>query len=330
MNSSELYNQSFSTLRQDNGSSKSALLHVASLIKPFIHRTLVVTSHYLNELSGAELYFKCEQLQRMGAFKMRGAVSAIAALTEQERSRGVVTHSSGNFGQAVALASKIMGIKAFVVMPLGTPKVKRDAVISYGAEVTDCAPNLSARETATQEIITKTGATALHPSNAMPVILGNATATMELLEEVPDLNGVIAPVGGGGLLAGTALATAHFGHNCHCWGAEPTAVDDAFRSLKMGSIQTNDQTNTIADGLKTQLGSVNFPIIQNGVTSIFCVDESEIIASMRLLWERTKMVIEPSSAVVLAAVLKYPAQFSGKKIGLILSGGNVDLSQLPF
>ena len=330
MNSSELYNQSFSTLRQDNGSSKSALLHVASLIKPFIHRTLVVTSHYLNELSGAELYFKCEQLQRMGAFKMRGAVSAIAALTEQERSRGVVTHSSGNFGQAVALASKIMGIKAFVVMPLGTPKVKRDAVISYGAEVTDCAPNLSARETATQEIITKTGATALHPSNAMPVILGNATATMELLEEVPDLNGVIAPVGGGGLLAGTALATAHFGHNCHCWGAEPTAVDDAFRSLKMGSIQTNDQTNTIADGLKTQLGSVNFPIIQNGVTSIFCVDESEIIASMRLLWERTKMVIEPSSAVVLAAVLKYPAEFSGKKIGLILSGGNVDLSQLPF
>ena len=330
MNSSELYNQSFSTLRQDNGSSKSALLHVASLIKPFIHRTPVVTSHYLNDLSGAELYFKCEQLQRMGAFKMRGAVSAIAALTEQERSRGVVTHSSGNFGQAVALASKIMGIKAFVVMPLGTPKVKRDAVISYGAEVTDCAPNLSARETATQEIITKTGATALHPSNAMPVILGNATATMELLEEVPDLNGVMAPVGGGGLLAGTALATAHFGHNCHCWGAEPTAVDDAFRSLQMGSIQTNDQTNTIADGLKTQLGSVNFPIIQNGVTSIFCVDESEIIASMRLLWERTKMVIEPSSAVVLAAVLKYPAQFSGKKIGLILSGGNVDLSQLPF
>jgi threonine dehydratase len=266
----------------------------------------------------------------MGAFKMRGAASAIAALTEQERSRGVVTHSSGNFGQAVALASKIMGIKAFVVMPLGTPKVKRDAVISYGAEVTDCAPNLSARETATQEIIKKTGATALHPSNAMPVILGNATATMELLEEVPDLNGVMAPVGGGGLLAGTALATAHFGHNCHCWGAEPTAVDDAFRSLQMGSIQTNDQTNTIADGLKTQLGSVNFPIIQNGVTSIFCVDESEIIASMRLLWERTKMVIEPSSAVVLAAVLKYPAEFSGKKIGLILSGGNVDLSQLPF
>lgn len=330
MNSSELYNQSFSTLRQHNGSSKSALLYVASLIKPFIHRTPVVTSHYLNDLSGAELYFKCEQLQRMGAFKMRGAVSAIAALTEQERSRGVVTHSSGNFGQAVALASKIMGIKAFVVMPLGTPKVKRDAVISYGAEVTDCAPNLSARETATQEIITKTGATALHPSNAMPVILGNATATMELLEEVPDLNGVMAPVGGGGLLAGTALATAHFGHNCHCWGAEPTAVDDAFRSLQMGSIQTNDQTNTIADGLKTQLGSVNFPIIQKGVTSIFCVDESEIIASMRLLWERTKMVIEPSSAVVLAAVLKYPAEFSGKKIGLILSGGNVDLSQLPF
>lgn len=323
-------NQSSSTWGQDHGPSKSALLDVAARIKPWIHRTPVVTSHYLNELSGAALYFKCEQLQRMGAFKMRGAVSAIAALTDQERARGVVTHSSGNFGQAVALASKIMGIKAYVVMPLGTPKVKRDAVLSYGAEVTDCAPNLWARETATQEIINKTGATALHPSSAMEVILGNATATMELLEEVPDLNGVMAPVGGGGLLAGTALATAHFGHNCHCWGAEPAAVDDAFRSLKMGSIQTNDQTNTIADGLKTQLGSINFPIIQNGVASIFCVDESEIIASMRLLWERTKMVVEPSSAVALAAVLKYPAQFSGKKIGLILSGGNVDLSQLPF
>lgn len=332
MNSTDRLRQSQSSdaFGKLSGPSKADLLNVASLIEPLIHRTPVVTSHYLNELSGASLYFKCEQLQRMGAFKMRGAAAAIAALTEQERAAGVVTHSSGNFGQAVALAAKIMGIKAYVVMPQGTPRVKREAVLWYGAEVTDCAPNLSAREQATEEIIKKTGATALHPSNAMPVILGNATATMELLEEIPDLNGVIAPVGGGGLLAGTALATAHFGENCLCWGAEPTAVDDAFRSLKIGVIQTNDQVNTIADGLKTQLGSINFPIIQHGVASIFCVDEREIIDSMRLLWERTKMVVEPSSAVVLAAVLKYPAEFRGKKIGLILSGGNVDLSQLPF
>lgn len=309
---------------------KMELVEVAKIIKPWIHRTPVVTSEYLNGLSGAALYFKCEQLQRMGAFKMRGAVSALSALSQEERARGVVTHSSGNFGQAVALAAKLMGINAYVVMPQGTPKVKRDAVLGYGAKVTDCPPNLAAREQATEHIIKLTGATALHPSNAMPVILGNATATMELLEEVSDLQGVIAPVGGGGLLAGTALATAHFGNDCVCWGAEPFAVDDAFRSLKLGAIQSNDQTNTIADGLKTQLGSVNFPIIQNGVSAIYCVEESEIVAAMRLLWERTKMVVEPSSAVVLAAVLKYPEEFSGKKIGLILSGGNVDLSQLPF
>lgn len=309
---------------------KSELIEVSQRIKPWIHRTPVITSSYLDQLSGASLFFKCEQLQRMGAFKMRGAVNAIAMLTQQERACGVVTHSSGNFGQAVALAAKLMGIKAYVVMPKGTPKVKRDAVIGYGAMVTDCAPNLMAREQAVEQIISQTGATALHPSNAMPVILGNATATMELLEEVPDLDGVMAPVGGGGLLAGTAFAAAHFGENCCCWGAEPAAVDDAFRSLEKGSIQSNDQTNTIADGLKTQLGSVNFPIIQKGVTGIFCVEESEIIEAMRLLWERTKMVIEPSSAVVLAAVLKNPKEFQAKKIGLILSGGNVDLAALPF
>jgi threonine dehydratase len=319
-----------SIIQGDLKPKKTQLIEVANLIKPWIHRTPVVGSTFLNKLSGADLYFKCEQLQRMGAFKMRGAVSALSVLSDEQRAQGVVTHSSGNFGQAVALAAKLMGIKAYVVMPLGTPKVKRDAVIGYGAEVTDCAPNLAAREQATQEIIQRTGATALHPSNTMPVILGNATATMELLEEVPDLNGVIAPVGGGGLLAGTALAAAHFGNNCQCWGAEPSAVDDAYRSLKMGSIQSNDDPKTIADGLKTQLGSVNFPIIQKGVSAIYCVEESEIVAAMRLLWERTKMVVEPSSAVVLAAVLKYPQEFSEKKIGLILSGGNVDLSRLPF
>jgi threonine dehydratase len=315
--SDSLYNGSFQgQFTPELMSGKDQLISVAKVIKPWIHRTPVVTSKFLNELSGARLFFKCEQLQRMGAFKMR--------------SKGVVTHSSGNFGQAVALAAKLMGLKAYVVMPKGTPKVKRDAVLGYGAEVTDCAPNLAAREAATDKIIATTGATALHPSNALPVILGNATATMELLEEVPDLNGVIAPVGGGGLLAGTALATAYFGNNCLCWGAEPSAVDDAHRSLKSGVIQTNEHTNTIADGLKTQLGSVNFPIIQKGVADIYCVEESEIIASMRLIWERTKMLVEPSSALVLAAVLKYPDAFSGQKVGLILSGGNVDLGQLPF
>lgn len=317
-------------MKLDSLPSKAQLVEAAQTLKPWVHNTPVVTSSYLDELSGASLFFKCEQLQRMGAFKMRGAINAIQTLSPEQKARGVVTHSSGNFGQAVALSAKLMGLKADVVMPLGTPKVKRDAVLNYGARVTDCDPNLAAREAATHLIIEKTGATPLHPSNALPVILGNATACMELLSEVPDLDGVVSPVGGGGLLAGTGLAALHFGQNCHCWGAEPSTVDDAYRSMISGQIETNQRANTVADGLKTNLGSINFPIIQSTVSGIFLVEESEIVAAMRLMWERTKMIIEPSSAVVMAAVLKNPNTFKGQKLGLILSGGNVDLSALPF
>ncbi len=317
-------------MKPNNLPSRVHLIKAAQTIKPWIHNTPVVISSYLNDLSGASLFFKCEQLQRMGAFKMRGAVNAIHDLDPEQRKRGVVTHSSGNFGQAVALAAKLMGLKADVVMPLGTPKVKRDAVINYGAKVTDCDPNLAARESATRLIVENTGATALHPSNSLPVILGNATAAMELLEEVTDLDSVLCPVGGGGLLAGTALAALYFGQQCQCWGAEPLAVNDAYRSMISGKIEINKETNTIADGLKTNLGSVNFPIIKSTVSGILLVEESEIIAAMRLLWERTKMIIEPSSAVVLAAVLKNSHIFKGQRLGLILSGGNVDLGALPF
>ena len=305
---------------------KEQLLAVQARIAPYVHQTPVFRLATIDGLSGARILFKSEQLQRMGAFKMRGATNAILSLTEEQRAKGVVTHSSGNFGQAVALAAKSLGVKAHIVMPENAPAVKRRAVAGYGGIIQLCAPTLKAREAATEAIVKQTGATALHPSNALDVILGNATAGMELLAEHPETDILIAPVGGGGLIAGTALAAHYFGHHCSCIGAEPKEVDDAYRSLQSGEIETNQSTNTIADGLKTQLGDQNFPIIQALVSEIITVSEQEIIEAMRLLWERCKLVVEPSSAVALAAVLKKPEVFRGKTVGIILSGGNVDLS----
>lgn len=266
----------------------------------------------------------------MGAFKMRGAAAAITNMIEEQLKRGVVTHSSGNFAQAVALSAKLLGVKAFIVMPENAPAVKKAAVKGYGGEITICESTLEARQAAAEKIMTEHGATFVHPSNELEVILGNATSAMELLEEQVELDYIVTPVGGGGLIAGAALAANYFGKNCKAIAAEPANVDDAFRSLISGKIESNDNINTIADGLRTNLGDINFPIIQKYVDQIIRVEEQEILAAMRLIWERMKIVVEASSATTLAAVLKSKDLFVGKKVGLILSGGNVDLGKLSF
>lgn len=306
------------------------LLECHKKIKPFIHRTPVLTSRLLNEIAGAEVYFKCENFQKMGAFKMRGAAHAMVNLTDVQKVKGVVTHSSGNFGQAVALSARNMGIKAYIIMPSSAPDVKKQAVKAYGGIVIICPPTLEDREAATQKIIDQTGATFLHPSNDLDVILGQSTAAMELLEEHPDLDIVMAPVGGGGLIAGTSLAAHFFGKNCKTIGGEPFEADDAFRSLQSGQIETNETANTVADGLRTHLGDINFPIIQEHVDSIIRVKEYEIINALTLIWERLKIIIEPSCAVPFAAILREKEPFQNKKVGIILTGGNVDLKKLPF
>jgi threonine dehydratase len=309
---------------------KEELLKAQKRISPFIHKTPVLTSHLLNKIASTELYFKCENFQKMGAFKMRGATNALLQLTDVQKAKGVVTHSSGNFAQAVALAARNIGIKAYIVMPKNAPQVKKQAVIGYGGIVIESDSTPIAREDKAKEVIKETGATFVHPSNDIPVIIGQGTATMELLKVYPDLEAVITPVGGGGLLSGTALAAHYFGNNCPTFAGEPQEADDAFRSLKSGKIETNKTTNTIADGLRTQLGDNNFPIIKKYVSAIICVEEIEIIVAMKLIWQRLKIVIEPSSAVAFAAVLKDRERFKNKKVGIILSGGNVDLANLPF
>lgn len=310
--------------------SKQDILHAYNRVKPFVHRTPVLSSSAINEIAGATILFKCENFQKMGAFKMRGAVNAIQNLTESQKVKGVVTHSSGNFGQAVALASKNLGIKAYVVMPENAPLVKKEAVLGYGAEVLLCESTMEAREVTSEKIVKEKGTTFLHPSNDLDVILGNATATLELLEEHPILNAIFVPVGGGGLIAGTALSAHYFGKNCKTIGGEPVNVNDAFRSLQSGIIETNESSNTIADGLRTNLGDINFPIIQELVNDIICVEEEEIIEAMKLIWERMKIIVEPSCAVPLAAVLQQKEKFKGLRLGIVLSGGNVDLQNLPF
>lgn len=310
--------------------SKEALKQAQETVRPYTHRTPVLTSTLIDELVGAQVFFKCENFQKMGAFKMRGAVNKILSLSEEDRSKGVVTHSSGNFGQAVALSAKLLGVTAYIVMPENAPSVKKSAVKGYGGIVTECESTIVAREQETLRIQKETGATFMHPSNDMQVILGNATSGMELLEDHPDLDAVFAPVGGGGLLAGTALAARHVGGHCKTYAGEPFEVDDAYRSLQSGKIEKNETTHTIADGLRTYLGDQNFPIIQELVSEIIRVKEQEIIDAMQLIWERLKVVIEPSSAVAFAALLKKKEQFVGQKVGVIFSGGNIDVKNLPF
>lgn len=299
-------------------------------VSPYVHHTPVLTSATINGMLNASVFFKCENFQRMGAFKFRGAINAILQLTEDERARGVITHSSGNFAQALALAARTLETKAYIVMPSDAPAVKREAVLGYGAHIIECAPGLKSRESTMALHQKKTGATFIHPSNNIDVILGNSTAVMEMASEVETMDVVIAPVGGGGLIAGTALATDHLSYYIETIGAEPFGADDAFLSLKTGKIQPSINPKTIADGLKTQLGDLNFPIIQKFVSKIIRVEESEIIEAMKFIWERMKIVIEPSSAVAVAALFRNSSEFKNRRVGVILSGGNVDLSKLPF
>lgn len=310
--------------------SKSQLEKVLKKIQPHIHRTPVLSSTLINDIVGAKLWFKCENFQKMGAFKMRGATNAILNLSEEKKRKGVVTHSSGNFAQALSLAAKSLNVPAYIVMPDSAPEVKKAAVRTYDGKITECPSTLKDREETANKIQDETGATFVHPSNDLDVILGQGTAAIELLEEYPELDEIICPVGGGGLIAGTALAVKYFGDNCKCIGGEPLEADDAWRSLKSGKIETNDSANTIADGLKTQLGDQNFPIILENVDEIIRVSEEEIKAALQLIWERMKIVVEASSAVPLAAILKEKDRFQNKNIGIIISGGNVDLSKLPF
>ncbi len=299
-------------------------------IAPYVHNTPVLTSTTIDRMLNATVYFKCENFQRMGAFKIRGATNAILQLTEEERARGVITHSSGNFAAALALAARSLDTKAYIVMPSDAPKVKREAVAGYGAQIIECESTLKSRESTMHSHQKKSGATFVHPSNDIHVILGNSTAIWEMAKEVENLDVVIAPVGGGGLLAGTALAINHLNYYIETIGAEPFGADDAYLSLKTGKIQPSINPKTIADGLKTQLGDMNFPIIRKLVSKIIRVEESEIIAAMKFIWERMKIVIEPSSAVAVAALFRNSSEFKNRKIGVIISGGNVDLADLPF
>ena len=309
---------------------KKNLIDCHNRIKPFIHNTPVLTSNQINKMTGSEIYFKCDNFQKMGAFKMRGATNAILQLSDENKKNGVVTHSSGNFAQALSLAAKSIGVKAYIVMPSTATEIKKTAVKDYGGELIECEPNLDAREKAANDIAKSTGATFLHPSNDIEVILGQGTACKELLEYNNSIEHILVPIGGGGLIAGSALAAKYFGKNCTVIGTEPFEVDDAYRSLKSGKIETNESANTIADGLKTQLGDKNFPIIKNEIKSIIRITEEEIIESMKIIWERLKIICEPSCSLPLAAVLKNKETFINKKVGIIISGGNVDLNNLPF
>ena len=306
------------------------MLAARKRIRPYVHRTPVLKSRSLDADCGADLRFKCENFQKMGAFKARGAVNAVFSLGPEALRRGVATHSSGNHAAALAYAAGCRGMKAYVVVPSNAPSVKRAAVARYGAEITLCEPTLAAREAALGEVVERTGAVFIPPYNDYRVICGAATAALELCEEVPDLDTVIAPVGGGGLLSGTALACAAVRPQIRVLAGEPQGADDAWRSLKAGKIQPVGTPQTIADGLRTQLGTLTFPIIRKYVSGIVTVSDEAIIEAMRCVWERMKIVVEPSGVVPLAAVMAKRSEIPGKKIGIILSGGNVDLDHLPW
>jgi len=302
----------------------------AQRIAPYVHRTPVLTSRALNRLSGADLFFKAENFQKVGAFKARGACNAVFSLGEEEVRWGVATHSSGNHAQAVAYAAALRGIPATVVMPENAPPVKVAAVRDYGATIVWSGSHPLDRERRLEALLRETGATFIHPSNDPRVIAGQGTAALELLADVPDLDVVMVPVGGGGLLAGTALAVTGLSPGSATVAAEPETVDDAYRSFRDGCIYPSTNAETVADGLRTFLGDINFPIIRRYVDEIVTVSEEGIIAAMRLVWERMKIIIEPSSAVPVAALWEHPTRFRQRRIGIILSGGNVDLDHLPW
>lgn len=299
-------------------------------IRPFIHRTPVLSSISINQMLDTELYFKCENFQKVGAFKFRGACNAVFSLSEAEASRGVATHSSGNHAAALALAARMRKIPSYIVMPENAPRIKKVAVAGYGARITYCEPTLQAREETLERVVRETGAVFIHPYNNPLVISGQGTACKELLEDKAGLDCILSPVGGGGLLSGTALTAMALAPGTRVFGAEPRNADDAFQSFHSGNIVPSLNPKTIADGLLTSLGSLTFPLIRKHVHDILLVDENTIIEAMRMIWERMKIVVEPSSSVTLGAIMLNPSVFKGKKCGLILSGGNVDLKKLPF
>jgi threonine dehydratase len=302
----------------------------AERIKPFVHRTPVMTCESLNQRTGMQVYLKCENLQKVGAFKFRGACNAVFSLSDDQAARGVVTHSSGNHAQALALAAKLRGIPAYIVMPNNAPQVKKDAVAGYGGRITFCEPTLEARESTMERIRLDTGATVVHPYNDERVIAGQGTAALELLDSIPDLDAVIAPVGGGGLLSGTSLAAKGLKPSIRIIAAEPEMANDAYRSMKEGRILPSENPKTIADGLLTSLGTLTFPIIRQNVEQIVTVSERGIVEAMRFVWERAKIVIEPSAAVAVGVLWEGKIDLTNLKVGVILSGGNVDLNKLPW
>ncbi|MDN5786566.1 beta-hydroxyaspartate dehydratase BhcB [Pseudorhodobacter sp.] len=299
-------------------------------IKPYIHRTPVLTSEFINKLAGADLFFKCENLQKAGAFKARGASNAVFGLTEEQAARGVATHSSGNHGTCLSYAAGRRGIPCTVVMPHTAPQAKKDAVRGYGGVVVECEPSTTSREAVFAEVVAKSGAEFVHPYNDPRVIAGQGTCSREMLEQVAGLDAVIAPIGGGGMISGTCLTLSNLAPNVKIYAAEPEQADDAYRSFKAGKIIADDAPETIADGLKVPLKDLTWHFVSNHVTDILTASEAEIVDAMKVIWKRMKIVMEPSSAVPLATILKNKEIFAGKRVGVVITGGNVDLDLLPW
>lgn len=299
-------------------------------IRGAINRTPVLTSASLDEMCGAQLFFKCENFQNAGAFKTRGAVNAVFSLTDAEARRGVTTHSSGNHAAALARAARLRGIPAHVVMPSDAPKVKQDAVRRYGGEIIFCEPTLAARETTAASVIARTGATFIHPYDDLRVMAGQGTAALELLEDVPDLDVILVAIGGGGLMSGTAVVAHALAPRLRIIGVEPADADDAARSFRAGRLILQDHTMTVADGLRTSMSDSTFSIMMQRLSDVLTVSEAEIVGAMRRMWEVMKIIVEPSGAVPYAAMTRYAATLRGQRVGIMVSGGNIDLDHLPW
>lgn len=305
-------------------------LEARDRIAPYIHKTPVLTSRILDEMTGAELFFKCENFQKAGAFKVRGASNAVFGLDADMAAKGVATHSSGNHALSLSYAAGRRGIPCHVVMPRTAPQAKKDAVTGYGGQITECEPSTSSREEVFADVAARTGAEFVHPYNDHRVIAGQATCSAELLKQVDSLDAVIAPIGGGGMISGTCLTVSNTAKNIEIYAAEPEQADDAARSFRAGKIIADDAPETVADGLKVPLKDLTWYFVRNHVTDILTASEQEIVDAMQLIWKRMKIVVEPSSAVPLATILKNPETFAGKRVGVIVTGGNVDLAKLPW
>ena len=299
-------------------------------VTPYIHKTPVLTSEFMNELTGAELFFKCENFQKAGAFKVRGASNAVFGLSDEMAEKGVATHSSGNHALSLSYAAGRRGIPCHVVMPRTAPQAKKDAVIGYGGIITECEPSTTSREAVFAEVQAATGADFVHPYNDPRVIAGQATCSLELLEQTGGLDAIVAPIGGGGMISGTCLALSNVAPDTKIYAAEPKNADDAYRSFKAGYIIADDAPDTVADGLKVPLKDLTWHFVSTYVEDILIATEQEIIDAMQLIWKRMKIVMEPSSAVPLATIIKNKDLFAGKRVGVIITGGNVDLGNLPW